>query len=67
MRLFARPVGPVGVAIALYEVWRLLPARRREQILAELVGVGGFLVHSVADKAAKLRSSRDVQAQGGAG
>jgi hypothetical protein len=67
MRVFARPVAPLGLAITLYEVWRVLPARRREQIVAELVGVGGFLVRSVADKAAEVRSSRDVPAQGGAG
>jgi hypothetical protein len=67
MRLFARPVGPLGVAITLYEVWRVLPARWREQILAEVVGVGGFVVRSVTDKAAEFRSSRDVPVQGGEG
>ena len=32
-RLFARRMGPLGVALTAYDVWRRLPPRQRRAIL----------------------------------
>jgi len=32
-RFLIRRLGPVGVALTVYDVWRHLPAKRRQQLL----------------------------------
>jgi hypothetical protein len=33
LRLFTRRMGPVGVALTAYDIWRRIPKRQRRQII----------------------------------
>jgi hypothetical protein len=33
-RLLTRRVGPLGIALTAYDIWRRLPAKQRQQILS---------------------------------
>jgi len=34
-RLFPRKIGPLGVALAAYDIWRRIPPQHRRTIVAE--------------------------------
>ena len=39
-KVLGRRLGPVGVALVVYDVWRHLPAKQREQLLEQSVKHG---------------------------
>jgi hypothetical protein len=48
-KLLGRRLGPVGVGFIVYDVWRHLPAKQREQLLAHGVKhgsrAGRYIIH----------------------
>jgi hypothetical protein len=54
-RLLTRRVGPLGLALTAYDVWRRLPAKQRRQLL-EVARTQGPKVAAKAVQAAGRRS-----------
>ena len=50
--------GPVGVAIALYDVWRRLPPRQRKQVLKLARKHGPKVASRLLKASARARSRR---------
>jgi hypothetical protein len=57
-RRAARRLGPLGVALTAYDVWRRLPAKQRKQLLAHGQKYGLRAVKIVKEESAKLQSRR---------
>ena len=56
-RLLTRRLGPVGIALTAYDVWRRLPARQRRQLL-ELARTQGPRVAARAFERSRRRRTK---------
>jgi hypothetical protein len=52
-RLLVRRLGPVGVALTVYDVWRHLPEKQRDQLLEQGVKQGGRAGRFVVNEGSK--------------
>jgi hypothetical protein len=53
-----RRLGPVGLALTAYDIWRRLPPRQRKQVLDAARRHGPRLATQVAKRAAARRGGR---------
>ncbi len=59
-RTLMRRLGPIGVALTVYDVWRRLPAKQREQLLDQGIRHGSRAARFVIDQGnAQLKKHRD--------
>jgi hypothetical protein len=56
-RLFTRRMGPVGLALTAYDIWRRIPPRHRKRLLAEARKHGPRLARAAA-KNSRRRARR---------
>jgi hypothetical protein len=54
-RLFVRRMGPVGVVLTAYDVWRRIPPKHRKRILAEARKHGPRLARAAAQRQRRRR------------
>jgi len=54
-RLFMRRMGPVGVALTAFDIWRRIPPKQRKRILAEARKHGPRLAKAAAAKRRRRR------------
>jgi len=52
-KVLGRRLGPVGVALTVYDVWRHLPAKQREQLIEQSVKHGTRAGRFVASEGSK--------------
>jgi hypothetical protein len=52
-RLLIRRLGPVGVALTVYDVWKHLPAKQRQQLLERGLTHGSRAARYVTREASK--------------
>jgi len=57
-RLFTRRMGPVGIALTAFDVWRRIPPKHRRRILAEARRHGPRLVKAAASRRRRRRPPR---------
>jgi hypothetical protein len=57
-RRFARRLGPVGVALTLYDVWKRLPEKQRRRLIAESQKHGSQALEFVKQHSANIQSRR---------
>jgi hypothetical protein len=48
VRMVTRRVGPIGIALTAYDVWRRLPKQYRRRIISEVVTQGPRLAAAAA-------------------
>jgi hypothetical protein len=49
-RMFPRKMGPVGVALAAYDIWRRIPPHHRRRLIAEARKHGPRLAKAAVDR-----------------
>jgi len=49
-RMFSRKMGPIGLALAAYDIWRRIPPHHRRRLLAEARKHGPRLAKAAADR-----------------
>jgi hypothetical protein len=54
-RLLTRRLGPVGVALTLYDIWRRLPPKQRKWVMQQARVHGPRLAKQALDAQAKRR------------
>ena len=54
-RLFMRRMGPVGVILTAFDIWRRIPPKHRKRIVAEARKHGPRLAKAAAEKRRKRR------------
>ena len=54
-RVLLRRLGPVGVALTVYDVWRHLPEKQRQQLVEHGSRVGRFVLR---EGSAQIRKRR---------
>jgi hypothetical protein len=52
-RVLVRRLGPVGVALTVYDVWRHLPEKQRDQLVEQGLKHGGRAGRFVVDEGSK--------------
>jgi hypothetical protein len=57
-RVLGRPLGPVGIALTLWDIWRRLPPKQRRQILNIARKQGPKVAAKVMEARARARSRR---------
>jgi hypothetical protein len=55
-RMFTRKMGPVGVALAAYDIWRRIPPRHRRRLVAEARRHGPRLAKAAVERRRRRRS-----------
>jgi hypothetical protein len=55
-RMFTRKMGPVGVALAAYDIWRRIPPRHRRRLVAEARKHGPRLAKAAVERRRRRRS-----------
>ena len=55
-RLFTRRIGPVGVVLAAWDIWRRIPPKHRRRIVAQARKHGPRLAKAAAAKRRDRRS-----------
>ena len=58
LRLLSRRMGPVGVALTAYDIWRRIPKRQRKQIIQAARKHGPRAAAAVARRTARRRGPR---------
>jgi hypothetical protein len=58
MGLLTRRVGPLGLALTAYDIWRRIPAQQRRQLLAATRKHGPRLAASALERGRKARAAR---------
>jgi hypothetical protein len=56
--LFTRRMGPVGIALTAFDVWRRIPLQHRRRIIAEARRQGPRIAKAAAASAAARRRRR---------
>jgi hypothetical protein len=49
-RLFTRRMGPVGLALTAYDIWRRIPPKHRKRLLAEARKHGPRVARAARDR-----------------
>ena len=49
-RLFSRKMGPIGVALTAYDIWRRIPPRHRRRLIAEARRHGPRLARAAVER-----------------
>jgi hypothetical protein len=49
-RMFSRKMGPIGLALTAYDIWRRIPPRHRRRLLAEARKHGPRLAKAAVDR-----------------
>lgn len=57
-RIFTRRLGPVGIALTAFDIWRRIPPRHRKRILAEARKHGPRLARAARDSQRRRRRRR---------
>ena len=57
-RLFTRKMGPIGLALTAYDIWRRIPPKHRRRLIAEARRHGPRLAKAAAVAAAERRRRR---------
>jgi hypothetical protein len=57
-RLFPGKLGPIGVALTAYDIWRRIPPRHRRRILRQATKHGPRIAKAAVAKAAASRERR---------
>ena len=55
-RRLARRLGPIGVALTLYDIWKQLPEKEQQYLIAQGQKHGSRAVKVIKQEAAKLES-----------
>jgi hypothetical protein len=55
-RLFGRKIGPIGLALTAYDIWRRIPPRHRRRLLAEARRHGPRLAKAAAERRRRRKS-----------
>ena len=58
IRLLTRRVGPLGLAITAYDIWRRIPPAQRRQLLAATRKHGPRLAAQAVERGRKVRAAR---------
>ena len=56
--LFTRRMGPVGVALTAFDIWRRIPKKQRRQIIAQARKHGPRLARAALDRERQRRNRR---------
>jgi hypothetical protein len=54
-RLFTRKMGPVGLALMAWDIWRRIPPRHRRRLIAEARRHGPRLAKAAAERRRRRR------------
>jgi hypothetical protein len=54
-RMFTRKMGPIGLALTAYDIWRRIPPRHRRRLIAEARKHGPRLARAAADRHRRRR------------
>jgi hypothetical protein len=49
-RLFGRKMGPIGLALTAYDIWRRIPPRHRRRLIAEARRHGPRLAKAAVER-----------------
>jgi hypothetical protein len=49
-RLFGRKIGPIGLALTAYDIWRRIPPKHRRRLIAEARRHGPRLAKAAAER-----------------
>ena len=58
LRLFTRKMGPVGVALTAFDIWRRIPKKQRRQIIAQARKHGPRLARAALERDRQRRNRR---------
>jgi hypothetical protein len=58
IRLLTRRVGPLGLALTAYDIWRRIPSAQRRQLLAATRKHGPRLAAQAVERGRKARAAR---------
>ena len=54
-RLFPRKIGPLGVALTAFDIWRRIPKQQRRQIIAQARKHGPRLAKAAVERQRRRR------------
>jgi hypothetical protein len=54
--MFPRKIGPIGVALAAYDIWRRIPPHHRRRLIAEARKHGPRLAKAAVDRRRRPKS-----------
>jgi hypothetical protein len=54
-RLFTRKMGPIGLALTAYDIWRRIPPKHRRRLIAEARRHGPRLAKAAAERRRRRR------------
>ena len=54
-RMFSRKMGPIGLALTAYDIWRRIPPRHRRRLMAEARRHGPRLAKAAAERRRRRR------------
>jgi hypothetical protein len=55
-RIFPGKIGPIGVALAAYDIWRRIPPHHRRRLIAEARKHGPRLAKAAVDRRRRPKS-----------